>query len=92
MSPLLLRPSREYDFRAFLAEHRGESRHEILRAIEHELIRVSYKLRGKARSRARAGGAEGYRRALARAAQWLRRAEAIGRRAVDVTAARARSR
>jgi hypothetical protein len=59
----------DYDMEEFLAEQRGRTEEQILRAVEQEVIRIDYKLRGRARARARAAGAEAYRRRL-----WLLRA------------------
>ncbi len=54
-----------YDIEKFVAEQLGRARDQILRAVEWELLWVDYKLNGTRRAKARAEGAQEYRRALA---------------------------
>lgn len=54
-----------YGIAAFVSEQLGRTRDQILRAVEWELLRVDYKLKGTRRARARAAGAQEYRRLLA---------------------------
>src|SRR5262245_55563346 len=53
-----------YDIDAFISDQIGRTRTEILVSIEWELAHVDYRLNGTRRGRARAAGAETYRRLL----------------------------
>src|SRR5262245_46200002 len=53
-----------YDIAAFVAEQLGRTKDQILLAVDWELAQVDYRLKGTRRSRARAAGAEIYRRLL----------------------------
>lgn len=54
----------KYDIAEFVEEQIGLGKEQIALAVEREVIRVDYQLRGKQRARARAAGAEPYRRLL----------------------------